>query len=191
MEMNDVEALRLIERHGGRVYQLAFRITGVPEDAAAVTEETLRAAAQEIQAGTGEPALGSWTRRTVATMAYRRLGRRQNSAVSLSSVMPSLDADGRHFAPLTDWSNRIDEQALQGGLRGLVAEAIDALPADHRTALILHDVEGMSKPDIAEVVGVGMSEVTSLVHRARLFVRQRLSEYFDPHSLCVTQIKEA
>jgi RNA polymerase sigma-70 factor, ECF subfamily len=58
-------------------------------------------------------------------------------------------------------------------------EAIDALPADYRTALILHDVEGVSDPHIAEILGVDASAVRSRVHRARLFVRKRLSEYFE------------
>jgi len=61
----------------------------------------------------------------------------------------------------------------------IVGEAIDALPADYRTALVLHDVEGLSWPDIVDVLDVDVPAVKARVHRARLFVRQRLSEYFE------------
>ena len=60
-----------------------------------------------------------------------------------------------------------------------MTDAIDALPPDHRTALVLHDVEGMSDADIAEVLGVDPSTVRARVHRSRLFLRQRLSKHLD------------
>jgi RNA polymerase sigma-70 factor (ECF subfamily) len=78
---------------------------------------------------------------------------------------------------MDDWSNRVDEQALQRELRGELEKAIDALPADYRTALVLHDVEGLSNPDIAEALGISLPAVKSRVHRSRLFVRKQLAEY--------------
>jgi RNA polymerase sigma-70 factor (ECF subfamily) len=81
---------------------------------------------------------------------------------------------------MDDWSNRVDQKALQGELRGILEEAIEALPPDYRTALVLHDVEGLSNPDIAEALGISLPAVKSRVHRSRLFVRKRLSEYLRP-----------
>jgi RNA polymerase sigma-70 factor (ECF subfamily) len=65
---------------------------------------------------------------------------------------------------------------LGGELRRVLTDAIDALPADYRTALVLHDVEGVSNSDIAETLGIPLPGVKSRVHRSRLFVRKRLSE---------------
>ena len=78
---------------------------------------------------------------------------------------------------MDDWSNRVDEQALQGELRDVLTQAIDELPADYRTALVLHDVEGVSNPEIAETLGISLPAVKSRVHRSRLFVRKQLAEY--------------
>ena len=78
---------------------------------------------------------------------------------------------------MDDWSNRVDEKALQGELRDVLTQAIDELPADYRTALVLHDVEGVSNPDIAETLGISLPAVKSRVHRSRLFVRKQLAEY--------------
>src|SRR5262249_60277927 len=101
-----------------------------------------------------------------------------DSDMSLTVARPSHHDPARNDVPMDAWSNRVDDEARQGELRQVVTAAIDALPADYRTALVLHDVEGMSNPDIAEALGLSTAEVKAQVHRSRLFVRKRLSEYF-------------
>jgi RNA polymerase sigma-70 factor (ECF subfamily) len=170
---------RLVERYGDRVYRLSMRITGAKEDAEEVAQDALWTAARKIHTFKGESAFGSWIYRITANAAYQKLRARRHKAneIALDDVLPSFDGEGRHFEPMDDWSNRVDERALQGELRRVLTDAIDALPADYRTALMLHDVEGMSNPDIAETLGISLPAVKSRVHRSRLFVRNRLSEY--------------
>ena len=185
-----VEALRrddpdatdqLVERYGSRVYRLAVRITGVDQDAEEVAQDALWTVVRKIHTFKGESAFGSWVYRIAANTAYEKLRarRRTTHEIALDDVLPSLDADGRHFAPMEDWSTRVDDPAVQG--EELTA-AIDALPPDYRTALVLHDVEGVANSEIAETLGVSLSAVKSRVHRARLFVRQRLSTYLESAS---------
>ena len=183
-----VEALRrddqqateqLLDRFGNRVYRLALRITGSNEDAEEVTQDALWTAARKIDTFKGESAFGSWIYRIAANAAYQKLRTRKSHAreLLLDDVLPPFDEDGRHFEPMDDWSPRVDEQALQGELRSILEAAIDALPADYRTALVLHDIEGVSNPDIAATLGISLPAVKSRVHRSRLFVRKRLAEY--------------
>jgi len=170
---------RLVERYGDRVYRLAMRITGLNEDAEEAAQDALWTAARKIHMFKGESAFGSWIYRITANAGYQKLRtRRQKSAeIAIEDVLPSLDGDGRHFEPMDDWSNRVDEQALQGELRRVLQQAIDGLPADYRTALVLHDVEGLSNPDIAEALNISLPAVKSRVHRSRLFVRKQLADY--------------
>jgi RNA polymerase sigma-70 factor, ECF subfamily len=172
-------AERLVERFGDRVYRLTMRITGSKEDAEEAAQDALWTAARRIDSFKGESAFGSWLYRIAANSAYQKLRTRKQRSreIAMDEVLPSLDGDGRHFEPMDDWTNRVDERALQGELRHVLEEAIDALPADYRTALVLHDVEGLSNPDIAESLGISLPAVKSRVHRSRLFVRKRLSEY--------------
>jgi RNA polymerase sigma-70 factor (ECF subfamily) len=183
-----VEALRrddpeapeiLVERFGNRVYRLALRITGSNEDAEEAAQDALWTAARKIQMFKGESAFGSWLYRITANTAYQKLRSRRAKAaeIALDDVLPALDQDGRHFEPMDDWSNRVDDHALQGELRRVLGEAIDALPPDYRTALVMHDVEGLSNPDIADALGISLAAVKSRVHRSRLFVRKRLADY--------------
>src|SRR5437016_14280089 len=53
--------------------------------------------------------------------------------------------------------------------------AIEELPPGYRTVLILHDVEGLSNLEVAETLGLGVPNVKSRVHRARLLLRKRLA----------------
>jgi RNA polymerase sigma-70 factor, ECF subfamily len=172
-------AERLVERYGDRVYRLAMRITGLREDAEEAAQDALWTVARKVNMFKGESAFGSWIYRITANAAYQKLRtRRQKSAeIALDDVLPSLDGDGRHFEPMDDWSSRVDENTLQGELRDVLQRAIDGLPADYRTALVLHDVEGLSNPDIAETLGISLPAVKSRVHRSRLFVRKQLSDY--------------
>jgi RNA polymerase sigma-70 factor (ECF subfamily) len=183
-----VEALRredpeapeqLVERFGDRVYRLALRITGSNEDAEEAAQDALWTAARKIATFKGESAFGSWLYRIAANAAYQKLRARKAKSreIAMDDVLPTLDDDGRHFEPMADWSDRVDEQALQGELRRVLSDAIDGLPPDYRTALVLHDVEGLSNPDIAETLGISLPAVKSRVHRSRLFVRTQLADY--------------
>lgn len=183
-----VEALRredpaaaatLVETYGDRVYRLARRITGSNEDAEEVAQDALWTAARKIGGFKGESAFGSWLYRITANAAYMKLRSRRSKAneIALDDVLPTLDEEGRHFEPMDDWSTRVDEQALQGELREELESAIAALPPDYRAAVVLHDIEGLSNPDIAEALGISLPAVKSRIHRSRLFLRQRLSNY--------------
>jgi len=184
-----VEALRregpqamdqLVERYANRVYRLALRITGSHEDAEEVTQDALWTVGRKVDTFKGESAFGSWLYRITANAAYMKLRSRRTRAqeIALDDVLPALD--GAHFEPMDDWSPRVDEQALQGELRQVLEQAIDQLPADYRTALVMHDVEGLSNPDIAESLGITLPAVKSRVHRSRLFLRRRLADYLAP-----------
>lgn len=173
---------RLVERYADRVYRLALRITGSPEDAEEVAQDALWTAGRKIHMFKGDSAFGSWLYRITANAAYMKLRSRRAKAreIALEEVLPALDGDGAHFEPIDDWSRRVDERALQGELRGVLERAIAELPTDYRTALVLHDVEGMSNPDIAEALGISLPAVKSRVHRSRLYLRKRLTEYLAP-----------
>jgi RNA polymerase sigma-70 factor (ECF subfamily) len=180
-----IEALRLgepgateqlIATYGDRAYSLAIRITGNRQDAEEVVQDALWAVVRKIDTFRGDAAFGSWLYRIVANAAYQKLrGRRsRRTDLSLDEVLPAFDEQGRHVAPMADWSPRVDDPAVQAELRSALASAINELPAAYRTVLVLHDVEGRSNLEIAEALGLSLPLVKTRVHRARLFLRKRL-----------------
>lgn len=169
----------LVATYGDRVYRLAIRITGNEEDAEEVVQDALWTAARKIDTFKGESAFGSWLYRIAANTAYQKLRGRQGKRheVSWEDLSPSFDEQGRHAEPVGDWSAKVEEPALQTELRAVLTTAINDLPGDYRTAFVLHDVEGLSNPEIAETLSISLPAVKSRVHRSRLFLRQRLAQY--------------
>jgi RNA polymerase sigma-70 factor (ECF subfamily) len=168
----------LVHRYGGRIYRLALRITGSPEDAQEVCQDVLWSVVRKIGTFKGESALGSWIYRITANAAYEKLrGRRGKDEVSWEALLPAFDGDGHLVDPGRDWTQATQDPVLQGEVRGRLREAIESLPADYRTAFVLHDMEGLSNPEIAELLSISLPAVKSRVHRSRLFLRQRLAEY--------------
>lgn len=172
---------QLVERYADRVYRLALRITGSREDAEEAAQDALWTAGRKIQTFKGDAAFGSWLYRIAANAAYMKLRSRRGKGheIPLEDVLPVLD-ESAHFASMEDWSERVDERALQGELRRVLETAIDELPPDYRTVLVLHDVEGLPNPEIAEALGLSLPAVKSRVHRSRLFLRRKLNEYLTP-----------
>jgi RNA polymerase sigma-70 factor (ECF subfamily) len=169
----------LVDTYGDRVYRLTYRITGSNEDAEEATQDALWTAARKIASFKGESQFGSWLYRIAANAAYQKLRSRKAKAreIALDEVLPALDADGLHFEPMDDWAPRVDDNAVNGELRDVLEKAIAELPPDYRTALVMHDVQGMPNPDIAETLGISLPAVKSRVHRSRLFVRKKISGY--------------
>lgn len=169
----------LVAAYGDRVYRLAIRITGNEQDAEEVMQDALWTAARKIDTFKGESAFGSWLYRITANTAYQKLRGRQGrrNEVPWDDLLPSFDELGNHTEPVRDWSSRAEEPALQTELRTVLTNAINDLPGDYRTAFVMHDLEGMSNPEIAETLHISLPAVKSRVHRSRLFLRQRLSEY--------------
>ena len=169
----------LLDTYGDRVYRLAIRITGNEQDAEEVAQDALWTAARKIDTFKGASAFGSWVYRITANAAYQKLrGRRgRRNEVLWDDLQPAFDEHRQHAEPVADWSGKVEEPALQTELRTVLTTAINDLPADYRTAFLMHDVEGLSNPEIAETLHLSLPAVKSRVHRSRLFLRERLSRY--------------
>jgi len=182
-----VEALRrrepaaaecLVAKYGDRAYRLATGIAGNSQDAEEVVQDAFWTVVRKIDTFRGESAFGSWFYRIVANAAYQRLRRwpGRRSEIPLDEVLPLFHENGQHAAPIADWSPSVDDPSRQTELRMALTAALAELPLHYRTALILHDVEGLSNVAVAETLGLGVPNVKSRVHRARLFLRKRLAD---------------
>lgn len=106
--------------------------------------------------------------------------------ITLDDVLPRFDENGRHAAPVVDWSANLDDPACRTELRLALTSALEELPTHYRAVLVLRDVEGWSSAEIAAVLSLSVGNVKTRVHRARLFLRKRLAE-----SLCVAKLPRA
>ncbi len=110
--------------------------------------------------------------------AYQRLrARRARPAeVSLEPLLPAFDDQGRLVGPVVDWSAQLEDPAVAAEVRTALERGFARLPEDYRVVVVLRDVEGLSNEDVAALLGLSLSAVKSRLHRARLALRQFLSE---------------
>jgi len=173
-------AERLVRRYGDRTYRLAIGMTGNRQDAEEVVQGALRTVVRKIDTFRAESAFGTWVYRIVTNAAYQKLRRRpgRRAEVALEDVLPSFDEAGQHAGEIPDWSASVDEASRRADLRLVLRAAIDELPADYRSALLLRDIEGLANAEVAHALRIAVATVKSRVHRARLFLRKRLALYF-------------
>ncbi len=172
----------LVDTYGDRVYRLARRITGNEQDAEEAVQDVFWSVVQKIDTFRGEALFGSWIYRITANAAYQKLRRaaHRRDEISLDQVLPILDDGHHHVDPSGDWSAKIDDPAIQSELRDVLASAIDELPANHRAVIVLHDVEGLSMAEVADVLGISLATAKTTAHRARLRLRKRLGLFLSP-----------
>ena len=172
-------AEQLVATYGDRAYRLAIRITGNRPDAEEAVQDAFWSVVRKIDTFRGDSSVGSWIYRITANAAYQKLrGRAQRrDEISLDEVLPSFHEDGRHAGPISDWSASIDDPVVQTELRAALDSAIGRLPAHYRAVIVLLDVEGLSMAEVAGSVGITVAAAKSRAHRARLFLRKRLSVF--------------
>jgi RNA polymerase sigma-70 factor, ECF subfamily len=180
-------AERLVATYGDRAYRLAMRITGNGPDAEEAVQDAFWSVVRKIDTFRGDSSLGSWIYRIVANAAYQKLRGRahRRHEISLDEVLPLFHEDGRHAGPISDWSASVDDPAVQTELRAALDSAIGELPAQYRAVIVLHDVEGLSMAEVAGSIGITLATAKSRAHRARLFLRKRLSMFMASPSASV------
>ena len=149
---------RFYRDHHGRIYNLAARIVGDPDDAADITQEVfLRAYTHPLEARDDlrpEP----WLYRIAVNASYDHLRRR--------AARPSTSLDT--IAEIPDTSDGF----VDGEIAHCVEACLAGLTPRYRTALVLKDLHGLSHAEIAEVMDIHQGAARVLLHRARTAFRR-------------------
>jgi RNA polymerase sigma-70 factor, ECF subfamily len=161
----------LVRRHADRLYAVVLRFVVDANEADEVTQEAFLRAWRSIGRFEFRSRFFTWLYRIAINEARRRAERRP-PAGTVGSIEDSPIED----AP--DWSEAPEFRAEQGQLRGVLEDAVRALPLDYRAPLILRDVEGLSTQEAAEIMELGEAAFKSRLHRARLAVRRAVDEYY-------------
>ena len=169
----------LAAAYESKVYQLAFRYLKNHEDAEEVTQDVLLKVFQRIDAFRGDAALSSWIYRITFNTAMSRLRSARSARQSTVEDSVREDGDGRRTSrpEIADWSPLADEEMLRGELRAALVRALMELPPLYRLPVILRDIEGLSTEEASAVLRVKDQTLKSRLHRGRLILRERLSDF--------------
>lgn len=162
----------LLERHAGRISRFAGKMCRDGDDAKDVVQETLIAAARGLPDFREGSSVSTWLYTVTRSFCIKKHRRSKYAPDEMLSLDDAPDL--RHVAsaePLPE------DAAAAHELGEVVARAVDTLDPVSREVLLLRDVEGLTAPEVGEVLGLGVEAVKSRLHRARLTLRARL----EPH----------
>lgn len=175
----DYEAFEtLVTQSEGRVYGHLMRLMGNPDDARDLLQETYLSAFRGLESFKGDSAFSTWIYRIATNHALMRLRRKVPEEVEWDELqIPShQELKNRN---LTDWELDPKEALLRKELRGVLDAAIQALPPAYRAVVTLRDVEDLNTDETARILGISEGAVKTRLHRARIFLREKLSPYFE------------
>ena len=179
-ERDELAVAELASLYGHKIFQLAFRYLRNNEDAEEVVQDVLLKVFRKIDAFRGDSALSSWIFRITFNTAMSRLRRTRAmryAEVSDIEIGTAAGEDAPSACDPADWSNLADEAMLKSELRERVAEAVIGLPEIYREPVILRDLNGLSTEEASTKLQIKDQTLKSRLHRGRLLLRKRLSDF--------------
>ncbi len=172
----------IVNRYTDKVYSLAYRIANNPSDAEEILQEVFIILVEKLDTFRAESKFSTWLYRVSANAAYMFLRRNKNintREMSLEDYKPYSDYGVLEGIKDKDWSDTPDNKLLSNEGVEIIEKAIGELPEDYRIVFHMKDVEGLTSKEIANVLGLSLPAVKSRVLRSRLFLRDKLSDYFN------------
>jgi RNA polymerase sigma-70 factor, ECF subfamily len=165
---------KLVQRFKDRVFNLCYRMLGDYDEANDCAQETFVKVYRSLKDFRFEAGFSTWLctiaantcRNRLKSLEYRTRKKmvRIDPAITSERGQSSMELEDPAPSPLAQMTRQEQQIALQ--------KAIDALTEDHKTVIILRDIEGLSYEEIAKITGYTLGTVKSKLARAR----QRLCE---------------
>jgi RNA polymerase sigma-70 factor, ECF subfamily len=165
----DVDAFgELYREHAGRVFALCVRMSGDRIHAQELMQDVFVRAWERLGSFRGDASFGSWLHRLAVNVVLTgvRTDSRREARVTLAEDLAAAES-GR--------GSTGDVGAADPGVAIDLERAIAGLPPGARTAFVLHDVEGFSHGEIAELTGLAEGTIRAQLHRARKLLMEALA----------------
>lgn len=166
----------LMGMHERRMYAVALRMCGNPEDAQDCLQEAMLRVWRAVSGFKAQSSFGTWVYRITMNTCLDELRKRKNR--------PNTSLDGLVDAGWSpaDEDDTPERHALRGEVRASLQGFIRELPEDMRAAIVLRDIQGYAYDEIADILGTNVGTIKSRISRGREKLREKIasrSELFD------------
>ncbi len=161
----------LVRRYQDRLYHSVYRLVDNAEDALDVVQDAFLNAYQNLSSFKGDSLFFTWLYRIAVNTAIS-LKRKQRVALSITGRNGESAIDPLDPSEVNQPGHAL-EQAEQ---ERRIQQALNRLSPEHRAVLVLKDLEGQKYETMAEVLGVPIGTIRSRLHRARMEMRELLSQ---------------
>jgi RNA polymerase sigma-70 factor (ECF subfamily) len=160
----------LVGRYQHRIYRLALRLSGNESDAEEIAQEAFLRAHRAMRTFRGQARFGTWLYRiTVNEALMRKRAASRRGAAALEELHSDSENPSLWFA-VPDADELLNNKASAERVR----DALDRLDDDHRSALVLRDLEELPAEVVAQILGISADAVRQRARRARLKMRELL-----------------
>jgi RNA polymerase sigma-70 factor, ECF subfamily len=171
-----VSGTEVAERYRSTIHRYVLRLVGNADRADDLTQETFLRAHRRLTDLKDPGAVEAWLYRIATNVCYDYFRKREHRQpalplVSLGQDESSMIADE---APL-----RSDQLLEQNEMSDCVLRYLAGLPESQRQVILLHDLQGLTGPEIAATLGLSLDNVKIRLHRARARLREALTEGCD------------
>jgi RNA polymerase sigma-70 factor (ECF subfamily) len=168
---------QVVELYADQLYNLALKVSGDPLEAEDILQDAFISAYKNISNFEGRSNVGTWLYRITYNTALMRQRKKHPDTISIDDPIQTDSGDmlPRQFF---DWCCIPEKDLLTGEAIEYMGKAIQLLPESLKPVFVLRDIEGLSTAEVGDTLDISTAAVKSRLHRARLFLRERLSEYF-------------
>ena len=170
----------LVKRYEQKLYNFSLRMCRDTADAEDTVQETFLNVFRYLKDFRYETKFKNWLYRVASSTCIKKRRRSKfapQRELSLDEFYPQSEAEIPQQVP--NWAQMPLDKVLNNELLDKINEAIVALPEKYRLVIVLRDIEGFNTAETAQILNLSEANVKVRLHRARLYLRDRLKGYFE------------
>jgi len=175
-EKDQVRFNELMEASYRKVYNMAYRLSGVRSDAEDLTQEAFFRAYRSFHEYEGDRPFENWIFRIVTRLFLDllRTRRRRVKSVSYDTPLTNSSGDENLYFEMPDHSANPEQRIIENAFSEDLQKTLNSLSPEQRLLVTLADIEGVPYKEIAEILGKPVGTIRSRLHRTHKTIRARL-----------------
>lgn len=179
---------QLLLRHEKIVYHIVLRMMGESEAVEDLSQDVFLKVYRHLPQFDEKSAFSTWIYRIVVNTCIDEMRKRKGKQTY--SLEAEIEAtDGSYQRQFADHGDTPEQSMLRQELREEVLSAMDTLSPEHKTVVVLRDIQGFSYEEISEMTGTTLGTVKSRLSRARLHLKEQILKMRERNTQNVRQKK--
>ena len=170
----------LVKKYEQQLYNFSLRMCRDHSDAEDMIQETFLNVFRYLKSFRYETKFKNWLYKVAASTCIKKRRKSKfapEKELSLDDFLPGNETEVPDHAP--DWALMPLDKLLNQELSSKINQEILSLPKKYRLVIVLRDIEGFSTTETAQILSLSTSNVKVRLHRARLYLRDKLKGYFE------------